>query len=52
MVEGGIKGIWNFIVKEIEVKGDVVVENVYLIDSLMVLLYKLNEKFFEKERIK
>lgn len=52
MVEGGIKGIWNFTAKEIEVKGEVVVENVHLIDSLMVLSYKLNEKLLEKERIK
>jgi len=52
MVEGGIKGIWNFTAKEIEVKDDVVVENVHLIDSLMVLSYKLNEKLLEKERIK
>lgn len=49
MVEGGIKGIWNFTAKEIEVKDDVVVENVHLIDSLMVLSYKLNEKLLEKQ---
>lgn len=52
MIEGGIKGIWNFTAKEIEVKNDVVVENVHLIDSLMVLSYKLNEKLLEKEQNK
>ncbi|WAM33505.1 redox-sensing transcriptional repressor Rex [Caldicellulosiruptor morganii] len=49
MMEGGIKGIWNFTAKEIDVKDDVVVENVHLIDSLMVLSYRLNEKLIEKE---
>ncbi|MEZ0536968.1 redox-sensing transcriptional repressor Rex [Caldicellulosiruptoraceae bacterium PP1] len=45
MIEGGIKGIWNFTEKEIDVKNNIIVENVHLIDSLMVLSYKLNEEY-------
>ena len=39
----GIKGIWNFSHVDLQVPDDVVVENVHLTDSLMTLLYKLNE---------
>lgn len=39
----GIKGIWNFSHVDLQVPKDVVVENVHLTDSLMTLIYKLNE---------
>jgi len=48
MIDGGIKGIWNFTAKEIDADDSVVVENVHLIDSLMVLSYKLNERLLEE----
>ena len=39
----GIKGIWKCSHVDLQVPDDVVVENVHLTDSLMTLLYKLNE---------
>lgn len=39
-----IKGIWNFSPLDIDLKTDVVVENVHLTDSLMTLSYQINEK--------
>lgn len=45
----GVKGIWNFSNTDIDTPKDLVVENVYLMDSLMTLTYKLNEnKIIEK----
>lgn len=41
----GIKGLWNFSAMDLELPYDVIVENVHLSDSLMVLGYKLNEKY-------
>lgn len=40
LVEAGVKTIWNFAHCELELPADVVVENVYLVDSLMRLSYK------------
>jgi len=39
----GVKAIWNFAHKDLEVPDDVYVENVNLIESLMQLSYKLNK---------
>lgn len=39
----GVKAIWNFAHKDLEVPKDVYVENVNLIESLMQLSYKLNK---------
>ena len=39
----GVKAIWNFAHKDLEVPEDVYVENVNLIESLMQLSYKLNK---------
>ena len=39
----GIKGIWNFSHVDLNLPKDVMVENVHLTDSLMTLLYKINE---------
>lgn len=46
----GIKGLWNFSPMDLKIPYDVVVENVHLSDSLMVLGYKLNEKFDRDNR--
>ena len=45
MARLGIKGLWNFSPMDLKLTSDVVVENVHLSDSLMVLGYKINEKF-------
>ncbi len=41
----GVRGLWNFSPMDLKIPYDVIVENVHLSDSLMVLGYKLNEKF-------
>jgi redox-sensing transcriptional repressor len=40
----GIKAIWNFVPIGLKSSDDVMVENIHLIDSLMVLGYKLQNK--------
>lgn len=41
----GVKGLWNFSPMDLKLDHDVIVENVHLSDSLMVLGYKLNQKY-------
>ncbi|HEY5583505.1 MAG TPA: redox-sensing transcriptional repressor Rex [Ruminiclostridium sp.] len=41
----GVKGLWNFSPMDLKIPYDVVVENVHLSDSLMVLGYKMNDRF-------
>jgi len=41
----GIKGLWNFSPMDLKLPYDIVVENVHLSDGLMVLGYKLTEKY-------
>ncbi|NLP13332.1 MAG: redox-sensing transcriptional repressor Rex [Clostridium sp.] len=41
----GVKGLWNFSPMDLRIPYDVIVENVHLSDSLMVLGYKLTEKY-------
>lgn len=43
LVEWGIKGMWNFSHIDLQMPSDVKVQNVHLTDSLMTLLYKINE---------
>jgi redox-sensing transcriptional repressor len=43
LVKNGIKCIWNFTAAELNLPDDVIIENVYLTDSLISLVYKLNE---------
>ena len=45
----GVKGIWNFSHVDLALPKDVMVENVHLTDSLMTLLYKINEVNNESE---
>lgn len=55
LVSYGIKGIWNFASVELDVPDNVVLENIYLIDSLITLGYRmdsqkqLEEKMRQKE---
>ena len=43
LADWGVKGIWNFSHVDLDLPEDVKVENVHLTDSLMTLLYKINE---------
>ncbi len=44
----GVKGLWNFSPMDLQLPYDIIIENVHLSDSLMVLGYKMNEKFGNK----
>ena len=44
LVKGGVKGIWNFAPTDITVPKDVALEAVHLSDSLLTLVYLMNEK--------
>jgi redox-sensing transcriptional repressor len=46
--DAGIKGIWNFSPRELNLPEDIVVENVHLSDSLMVLGYSLTQRKTER----
>ncbi len=48
LAKWGIRGMWNFSHVDLQVPEDVVVENVHLTDSLMTLLYKINEMYIEE----
>ena len=44
LVNCGIKAIWNFAPVQLDVKGDVIVENMDLASSLAILTHKLKKK--------
>lgn len=44
LVEGGVKGIWNFAPTDLIVPDDVVVENVHLSEHLLTLTYLLKDR--------
>ncbi|MBR2000973.1 MAG: redox-sensing transcriptional repressor Rex [Firmicutes bacterium] len=44
LVMGKVKGIWNFAAVDLDVDGDVALENVHLSDSLQSLAYNINHK--------
>lgn len=41
----GVKGLWNFSPMDLKLPYNVVIENVHLSDSLMVLGFRMNERF-------
>jgi len=47
LAKWGVKGMWNFSHVDLQVPDDILVENVHLTDSLMTLLYKINEMYSE-----
>ena len=47
----GVKGMWNFSHVDLQVPDDVIVENVHLTDSIMTLLYKINEMYSEENDV-
>ena len=52
MVEGGVRGFWNFANMELKLPNpDVIVENVHLGDSLMTLSYEIRSKAREVENV-
>lgn len=50
LVNGGIKGIWNFAPIDISVPKDVALESVHLSDSLLTLVYLMNDKNTDQEK--
>ena len=42
-VDAGVKALWNVSPMGLNLKGDIILENVHLNDGLMVLSYRLNE---------
>ena len=44
LVQGGVKGIWNFTNVELNIsQSDVIVENIHFADSLLALSYMISE---------
>lgn len=43
LVEGGVKGVWNFAPIDLHVPEQVKVENVHLSESLLTLIYQMNK---------
>lgn len=50
LVNGGVKGIWNFAPTDITVPKDVAMESVHLSDSLLTLVYLMNDKAKDKDK--
>lgn len=50
LVKNGIKAIWNFAHVDLNVPGQIQVENVHLTDSLMKLSYNINRQLSESGR--
>ncbi|PKK38892.1 Redox-sensitive transcriptional regulator (AT-rich DNA-binding protein) [Clostridiaceae bacterium JG1575] len=50
LVKSGVKGIWNFAPMDITVPKDVAMESVHLSDSLLTLVYLMNDKAKEREK--
>ena len=44
VVDAGVKNIWNFAPTELDVPGDVIVENISMSESLYVLSYYMNRQ--------
>lgn len=44
LIKNGVKAIWNFAPLDLNVPDDVTVENVHLSESILTLVYLLNEK--------
>ena len=51
LVENGVTGIWNFAPVDLVVPEDVTVENVHLSESLLTLIYLLNDKEESREEL-
>ena len=44
VIQGGVKGIWNFAPVDLDAPEDITIENVHLSESVLTLIYLLNEK--------
>lgn len=49
LVQGGVKGIWNFAAVDVTAPPEIVVNNVHLTDSLMMLTFRMHEKVVLEE---
>lgn len=49
LVRGGVKGVWNFAPIDIQVPKEIALESVHLSDSLLTLVYLMNDKVKERE---
>jgi redox-sensing transcriptional repressor len=45
LVSAGVSAIWNFAPVDLKVPDSVILENEHLVDSLMVLAFRLQDKF-------
>ncbi len=50
LADTGVRGIWNFTGKDIEVSPECVVENVHIGDSLMTLCYEVAQKTYKSDK--
>ncbi|KAF5069285.1 redox-sensing transcriptional repressor Rex [Proteiniclasticum sp. QWL-01] len=50
LVRGGVKGVWNFAPIDIQVPKEIALESVHLSDSLLTLVYLMNDKVKEREK--
>lgn len=50
LIKGGVRAIWNFAPVDLTVPSHIKVENVHLSESLMTLIYLLNEQDQEEEK--
>lgn len=46
MVENGVKGIWNFAPVDLQVREDIILENVHLSESLLTLSCLMNDRTY------
>lgn len=49
LVQNGVKGIWNFAPIDLEAPKDVIIENVHLSESLLTLVYLINDSEAEEK---
>jgi len=47
MVEAGIRGIWNFV--PLDIVAPVPVENIHMLESMMVLIYKIHQNQLDED---
>ena len=47
--EGGVKGVWNFTISELQLPGDIAIQNVRVSDSLYTLAFYISSEVFPKQ---
>ena len=46
--KGGVKGVWNFTISEIQLPDDIALQNVRISDSLHILSFHISSEFYPK----